>query len=217
MSEEQLKESIPSPLKLREMLQEMAVKELLGPVGGEEEEVSERIRDRYFVGILAPRKRAEESDDTQPAPQQDEEDDYVEGDFPPGDELAIEGVGRGNLSGDDGPTELSAPQFKAMFPSSLGMSFSVELDAKTLKATPRWGIYGKEPSEFLTTTTGAPGRIWRRQPCGNEPHEIPLVAGPVNPIMADANFPDAKIQGLIRRRSDHWSVTLFLVNDGYEP
>jgi hypothetical protein len=61
--EEQLKESIPSPLKLREMLEEMAVKELLGPVGGEEEEVSERIRDRYFVGILTPRKRAEESED----------------------------------------------------------------------------------------------------------------------------------------------------------
>ena len=109
MNEEQLKESIPSPLKLREMLEEKAVKELLGPVGGDEEEVSERIRDRYFVGILTPRKRAEESEDSQPTPtsQQEEGDDYVEGDFPPGDELAIEGVGRGNLSGDDGPTELS--------------------------------------------------------------------------------------------------------------
>ena len=219
MSETQLKESIPSPLKLREMLEEMAVKELLGPVGGEEEEVAERIRDRYLVGILAPRKRAEESDDTQatPPPKQDEDDDYLEGDFPPGDELAIEGVGRGNLSGDDGPTELSAPQSKAMFPSSLGMSFSVELDAKALKVTPRWGIYEKEPSEFLTTRTGAPRKIWKRQPCGNEPHEIPLVAGRVGPLVADANFPDAKIRGLIRRRSDHWSVTLFLVNDGYEP
>ena len=59
----ELKESIPSPLQLREMLEERAVKELLGPVGGEEEEVSERIRDRYLVGILAPRRRAEESED----------------------------------------------------------------------------------------------------------------------------------------------------------
>lgn len=201
------------------MLEEMAVKELLGPVGGDEEEVSERIRDRYLVGILAPRRRAEETEDTQVTPtrQQDEDDDNVEGDFPPGDELAIEGVGRGNLSGDDGPTELSAPQSKAMFPSSFGMSFSVELNAEALKVTPRWGIYEKEPSEFLTTKTGASKKVWKRQPCGNEPHEIPLVAGPVDPLMADANFPDARIKGLIRRRSDHWSVTLFLVNDGYEP
>ncbi len=217
--DEQLKGAIPSPLKMREMLEEMAVKELLGPVGGDEEEVSERIRDRYLVGILAPRRRAEDSEDAEPAPatQQDEDDDYVEGDFPPGDELAIEGVGRGNLSGDDGPTELSAPQFKATFPSSIGMSFSVELDARALKVTPRWGVYNKEPSEFLTTQTGAPRRIWKRHPRGNEPHEIPLVAGPVGPIVADPNFPDAIIKGLIRRRSDHWSVTLFLVNDGYEP
>ena len=63
MSEAQLKESISSPLRLREMLEEMAVKELLGPVGGEEEEVSERIRDRYLPGNLAPRKRVEETDD----------------------------------------------------------------------------------------------------------------------------------------------------------
>lgn len=56
----ELKESIPSPLRLREMLEEMAMKELLGPAGGDGEEVDERIRDRYLVGILAPPKRAEE-------------------------------------------------------------------------------------------------------------------------------------------------------------
>ena len=59
---EQLRESVPSPLKLREMLEDMAVKELLGPVGGETEEVAERIRDRYLVGILAPPKRTAETD-----------------------------------------------------------------------------------------------------------------------------------------------------------
>ena len=144
-------------------------------------------------------------------------DDYAEGDFPPGDELAIEGMGRGNLSGDDGPGELSAPQSKAMFPSSFGMSFSVNLDAKVLRVTPRWGMYDKAPSEFLTTKTGAPKRVWKRQPCGGEPLDIPLVAGPIKPIIADDAFPDAKVKGLIRRRSNHWSVTLFLVNEATEP
>ncbi len=36
MTEEQLKGSIPSPLKMREMLEEMAIKELLGSVGRKE-------------------------------------------------------------------------------------------------------------------------------------------------------------------------------------
>ena len=61
-TKEELLASIPSPLKLREMLEEMAVKELLGPVGGDEEEVDERIRDRYLVGILAPRQRTERAE-----------------------------------------------------------------------------------------------------------------------------------------------------------
>ena len=38
----------------------MAVRELQGPAEGDEEEVDERIRDRYLVGILAPRRRADD-------------------------------------------------------------------------------------------------------------------------------------------------------------
>ncbi|WP_145271418.1 DISARM system helicase DrmA [Tautonia plasticadhaerens] len=216
-----LKETVPSPLQLREMLEAMAVKELRGPAGGETEEVSERIRDRYLVGILAPRQRAEDlplplfdRPDTPPS----EDDDTLEGDVPSDDNLGIEGVGRGNLGGDDGPTELSAPQGKAIFPSSLGLSFCVPLDVPALEVTPRWGHYDKAPSEFETNPkTGTPRRVWKRQPCGGTPHRIPLVAGPVGPIIADQAFPDAKLKGLIRRRPDHWSVTLFLVNDGTEP
>jgi hypothetical protein len=203
------------------MLEEMAVKELQGPAQGDEEVVSERIRDRYLVGILAPRQRAEDMPlplFEKPAVPPAEDDDNLEGDFPPGEELGIEGVGRGNLSGDDGPTELSAPMSKAVYPSSLGLSFCVPLDPTSLKVTTRWGHYDKAPSEFLVNPkTGTPKRVWKRRPCGNIPHEIPLLAGAVGPIIADESFPDAKIKGLIRRRPDHLSVTLFLVNDGIEP
>ena len=107
---------------------------------------------------------------------------------------------------------------KAIFPSSLGLSFCVPLETAALKVTPRWGHYDKAPSEFLTNPkTGTPKRVWKRRPCGGTAHEIPLQAGPVGPIIADETFPDAKIKGLIRRRDDHWSVTLFLVNEGIEP
>jgi hypothetical protein len=43
----ELEKEIPSPLAMRDLIEEMAIKEMLGPVGGEEEEVDERIRDRY--------------------------------------------------------------------------------------------------------------------------------------------------------------------------
>ena len=165
MAQLTLKQTVPSPLLLRDMLEEMAVKELQGPAQGDEEEVSERIRDRYLVGILAPRQRAEDMPlplFEKPALPPAEDDDVLEGDFPPGEELGIEGVGRGNLSGDDGPTELSAPMSKAVYPSSLGLSFCVPLDPTSLKVTARWGHYDKNPSEFLTNPkTGTPKRVWK--------------------------------------------------------
>ncbi len=221
MAQLTLRETIPSALVLRDMLEEKAIKELHGPAEGAEEEVSERIRDRYLVGILAPRRRAEDLPlplFEQPAAPASDDDDNLEGDFPPGEELGIEGVGRGSLSGDDGPTERSAPMSRPVFPSSLGLSFCVPVDAGSLKVTTRWGCYDKAPSDFLTNPkTGTPKRVWKRRPCGDVAHEIPLMAGAVGPIMADPTFPDARIKGLIRRRADHWSVTLFLVNDGVEP
>ena len=47
----------PSPLQLRDELEAMVLKELLGP-GSAEEEIIESPGTRYFVGVLAPRKRA---------------------------------------------------------------------------------------------------------------------------------------------------------------
>ena len=178
MAQLTLKETIPSPLVLRDMLEEMAVKELQGPAQGDEEEVSERIRDRYLVGILAPRQRAEDMPlplFEKPAAPPAEDDDNLEGDFPPGEELGIEGVGRGNLSGDDGPTELSAPMSKAVYPSSLGLSFCVPLETTSLKVTARWGHYDKAPSEFLVNPktgnaqAGLEAPTLRRHPSRDSP------------------------------------------------
>ena len=46
-----------SPLQLRDELEAMVLKELLGP-GSAEEEIIESPGTRYLVGVLAPRKRA---------------------------------------------------------------------------------------------------------------------------------------------------------------
>src|SRR5205807_3138890 len=50
--------SIPSPTKIRDELERMVLKDLLGPVGGPEEEIDEpSVRDRYLVGMLAPKRQ----------------------------------------------------------------------------------------------------------------------------------------------------------------
>ena len=51
-------QSIPSPMKIREELEQMVLNDLLGPVGGPTEEIVEQsVRDRYLVGMLAPKRQ----------------------------------------------------------------------------------------------------------------------------------------------------------------
>ena len=57
MSDSDPDQADPSPLQLRDELETMVLKELLGP-GSAEEEIIESPGTRYFVGVLAPRKRA---------------------------------------------------------------------------------------------------------------------------------------------------------------
>src|SRR6516164_11484131 len=53
-----LLQSIPSPTKIRDELERMVLNDLLGPVGGPEEEIDEpSVRDRYLVGMLAPKRQ----------------------------------------------------------------------------------------------------------------------------------------------------------------
>src|SRR5271157_2786487 len=95
-----LLQSIPSPTKIREELEGMVLKDLLGPIGGPEEEIDEpSVRDRYLVGLLAP-KRQELS------PEEFDE-------LPQGGSAPVE----------DGAPESTSLPTKTMFPSSFGMTF----------------------------------------------------------------------------------------------
>lgn len=112
----------------------MVLKDLLGPAGGESEELVERnVRDRYLVGVLAPRPNphAGESPDA-PTVEDSEEDTPL---LP--DELA-EG---GSDEPDEGSPDLAVPVSLARQPSSFGMTFCVHGDARKLKACARWGQY----------------------------------------------------------------------------
>jgi hypothetical protein len=188
-----LLQSIPSPTKIREELERMVLKDLLGPVAGPEEEIDEpSVRDRYLVGMLAP-KRQELSPE--------EFDDLPTG---------------GSGTSEDGPTEATSPAAKTMFPSSFGMTFCLGLEAKALQITARWGHYHRDRSETLTTKSGDKKLVWKRVQREAVSESISLKVGRLN-WTPDAEFPEVQVQGLVRKRNKFWSVTLFLVNGQQEP
>ncbi len=188
-----LLQSIPSPTKIREELEQMVLKDLLGSVEGPEEEIDERsVRDRYLVGMLAP-KRQELS------PEEFDE-------LPQGGSGPVE----------DGAAESSSPTTKTMFPSSFGMTFCVGLEAKALQITARWGHYHRDRSQTATTLKGDRKLVRKRSQRAAVSEPIPLKPGKLQ-WAPDAEFPAVQVQGLVRKRDHFWSVTLFLVNGQREP
>ncbi len=184
-----------SPAALRNELERLVLQDLLGPAGGLEEEIDEgSVRDRYLVGALAPR-------DQQVLPEEM-------------DELAIPEEG----SVEDGANDDAALQIASLYPSSIGMSFSVDGTASSLSVEASWGYYRREHSETLKTPKGAPKMVWKRQQIGAKPKSFPLKEGPIPPWSPEAEEqPDVVVRGLIRRTEDSWTVTLFLVNEQREP
>ena len=185
----------PSPAALRDELEQLVLQDLLGPAGGPEEELDEgSVRDRYLVGMLAPR-------DQQIVPEEL-------------DELAIPEEG----SIEDGPNDDTALQITSLFPSSIGMSFCVDGSATSLNVIASWGYYRREHSETLKTPKGAPKTVWKRQPMGGTPHIFPLKEGPLVPWSPEAEEqPNVVVRGIVRRSEGSWTVTLFLVNEQREP
>lgn len=97
------------------------------------------------------------------------------------------------------------------------MTFSLNVEATELQISAGWGQYVKTASEYeKSEQTGNPSRVWKRFTRGGT-HRLKLVPGPIKPISLDPSTPDVVVSGLIRKRSDHWCVTLFLVNDQEEP
>src|SRR5262249_15942769 len=155
---ETLQHSVPSSLALRDELETMVLNELLGPAGGPDEEIEEAPSTRYFVGVLAPRKRAKSgsppastSHTSTPSPHAEAEE--TDGELLDGDELAL----GGSDSSQDGTTDLAPAQDKALIPSSFGMTFCVDPEATALQVSASWGQYERQPSAYLVSEkTGNP-------------------------------------------------------------
>ena len=92
------------------------------------------------------------------SPLEDDDDDLPH--IP--DELSEGGID----TSDDGKTDADIPVAQAYLPSSFGMSFCVDAEAKSIKASASWGQYKRETrEEQIDSRTAGPSG------CGNAIHE----------------------------------------------
>ena len=188
-----LAQAAPGPRQLRSELEELVARELLGPRGAPDEEVTEnRLQDRYLVGMLAPKNKRIRAGEM--------------------DTLAEDGAG----TVEDGATDDSALAAASLFPSSIGLTCIVHGSVTEIMVTGRWGRYAREKSESVTTAQGNPQMVWKRHPMGNIGKRIALTVGDIPPTPLDPSQPEVYLQGLVRKLDGDWIVSLFLVNGQQE-
>ncbi|PRW65232.1 DISARM system helicase DrmA [Actinopolyspora mortivallis] len=154
--------------RVRDGLQELIVRDLLGPWDGETEQLpdgSRGPRERYLVGMLGPKQDARTART----------------------ELALD-VGAetgGESQGENGgaPAEvLTSQALGRLWISSMGLSCTVSQDTDAVHVTAEWGRYAKEETE---TPEGAKRRLWTRHPVtvrrevrldGASSYRVPLTA-----------------------------------------
>jgi hypothetical protein len=189
--------ALPSAVELRDRLEEAVIRDLLGPAAGPDEEIVDgTVRDRYLVGMLAPRRLR-----IRP-----EEDEKVE----------VENGG----GSEEGTSDSSATSAPTMFPSAIGLSFCIAADAGPLRVTARWGRYRRLPSETVQTDTGRPRMVWKRHPMEHPLDPLTIAEGPIGPLPVgteDRLAADLVVRGVAKRVPQGFVVSLFLVNVQDEP
>ena len=188
--------SPPSPQGIRDELTRMVFNDLLGPAGGSEEELDkreDRVRERYLVGMLAPKATTVEAGEVDAIGVAQKDDPEV------------------------GPSDISTPPTDTMFPSSMGMSFMVDPDFKAIQVKTEWGRYRRIKSDTQLDRKGNPASVWKRTHFIGEPKTILLKEGMFGPIVLRSDDPFVILQGKIRQSPDGWAVTLFMLNQQEEP
>jgi hypothetical protein len=183
----------PSHTQIRQELQDLVLKDLLGPAGGENEILAEpTVRDRYILGLLAPKWQTALPD----------EDD------------ALDEAGRDT---EEGPAEPGAIRNRTRLPSSLGLTYTVDSQAKELQIRARWGRYERHSSDVWGLEYEKPNMVWRLEQEDHTSPPIPLKVGRMKPWKPNPSYPEIYVDGLFRRRDNQWVITLFFINGQEEP
>ena len=202
-----------SPRELRAEVEQLVRDDLIGPLGGEEEELPEAPIDRYLLGLLAPRFSLEPpgpGDRRGAPPSEGEEADSIKADALPDDGLAEAGMTAD--SGEEGTVEDRPPAADQLVPSAFGLTFAVEAGCGELEVEAAWGAYARQTSEEKLDREGRPARIWRREPRGGTVRIAVGKAGSIPAAAPDPDEPDVVVRGIVRQRGEHRLVSLFLVN-----
>ncbi len=190
-----------SPWEIRGEFERLVLGDIHGPAFGPEEVLpNDPVRDRYLVGMLAPRE-------VRVDPAQVDDDGQVSGE-PEGDGEGSPRIGESGY-----------------FPSSLGLSFAVDGATHEIGVKAEWGHYRKErmlrdelealPGFFIDSRDKDKDKlaVWQRY-ARSGTLTIQLREGILGPFVpVPIEHPDVVIRGKARRHNQHWLVTLFLVNE----
>jgi hypothetical protein len=185
--------------QVRDELEKLIARDLLGPWGGEDEELPPKAsgpRERYLVGMVGPRPRSEPR-----AADPDPDDTGV----------------RGDATETDLPEILTPQSLGRLWASSMGLSFAVSSDVDVLVVTASWGAYERHETE---NEDGRRITVWRRKPMNPEPREVRL-DGPASrriPLTGtDPNAPGVFLSVEVRLRDQRRIVQVALLNNQLEP
>lgn len=219
---------IKDDVYVRELLQLAVKDDLLGPVNGPDEQILDMsVRDRYLVGRLAPLDATEKGGDFGIDGSGDEEE------VP--EELVVKaqpGKVTSSVNGvkpePDVSEEIDAASNQSLIPSSMGFTFCVSGNAKSIELQANWGRYEryyehdlyKEHTDPKTgeKKLGAKVKVWQRIPCGGVSN-LNLETGAIKPFAIDKENPAVVLQGTVRKPNENGDVlvTVFLVNTQTEP
>ena len=122
---------------IRAELEAIVLGDLIGPAGGQDEELTERtVRDRYLVGVLAPSRSGASA--AKPTTEDDDEDMPL---IP--DELS-EG---GSDTADDGKADADTSVAQAFLSSSFGLTFCADDGEPSIRVVASWGQYNRFTQE----------------------------------------------------------------------
>ena len=175
---------IETQRQIRDDLVDTLGRELLGPSDGTDEFLRQRPTGRYLVGRLAPAG-------TKVSPDEDE------------------GASDAGSGDDDSDTAYASPISMAMNPSSIGLSFTVGVEVRTVTITAEWGTYTEEKRD-VERKDGSTGEVngWARTQ-----HTVTRTIEVADSGKHDIDG-DARIQWLPRTLPDghRRAVSVFLVN-----
>lgn len=219
---------IQDDVYVRELLQYAVMDDLLGPANGPHEQILDMsVRDRYLVGRLAPLDAAEKGGEFGIDGSGDEDEDP--------EDLIVKATSTKSDSPSssvkpdpESSEEVDAASNQSLIPSSMGFTFCVSGEEKSIEIQASWGRYQRfyEHDMYKTHTDpetgeesqGAKVKVWQRIPCGGSIN-LPLETGSIKPVAIDKENSNVVIQGTVRKPNENGDrlVTVFLVNTQEEP